>query len=156
MLSIQKSPLDKLGLGFVDSISESEIHFTNFVPSFEPSKIEFVKPKEEVPAPRKIRVGIKQSKPKSPKLPKGKKHDRPLWTCHFCGKAEYTHPNYFKLQAYKQATKKKVPMPQAQDPMAFIGELVKVLNLYTNAGVAHHSNLHNNCKTKVASKKLWM
>ena len=74
----------------------------------------------------------------------------------FVEKPEHTHPNYFKLQAYKQATKKKVSVPQAQDLMAFIGELVKALNLYTNAGVAHHSNLHNNCKTKVASKKLWM
>ena len=80
MLSIQNSPLDKLGLGFVDSIfHESEIHFTNFVPSSKPFKIEFVKPKEDVPAPRKIRVDIKQSNPKSPNLPKDKKHDRPLW-----------------------------------------------------------------------------
>ena len=60
MLSIQKSYLDKSGLGFVDSIfHESEIHFTNFVPSSKPFKIEFVKPKEDVPAPRKIRVDIK-------------------------------------------------------------------------------------------------
>ena len=42
MLSIQKSPLDKSGLGFVDSIFVSETHSTNFVPSSEPSKIEVV------------------------------------------------------------------------------------------------------------------
>ena len=47
-------------------------------------------------------------------------------------------------------------MPQAQDPMVLIGELVKNLNLYTNARVAHHSNMNNNSKTKVASKRLWM
>ena len=47
-------------------------------------------------------------------------------------------------------------MPQAQDPMELIDELVKALNLCTNVGVAHHSNLNNNFKTKVASKKLWM
>ena len=47
-------------------------------------------------------------------------------------------------------------MPQAQDPMELIDELVKALNLCTNVGVAHHSNLNNNSKTKVASKKLWM
>ena len=156
MLSIQKSPLDKSGLGFVDSIFEPETHSTNFVSSFEPCKIEVVKPKEEVPAPRKIRVDLKESKPRSPNLPKGKKHDRPLWVCHFCGKAGYTCPNYFKLQSAKQATKQKVTVPQAQDPMTLIGELVKTLNLYTNAGVAHHSNLNNNSKTKVASEKLWM
>ena len=55
MLSIQKSPLNKSGLGFVHSITESETHSTNFVPSFEPSKIEAVKPKEDVHALRKIR-----------------------------------------------------------------------------------------------------
>ena len=78
MLSIQKSPLDKLGLGFVDSISVSETHSTNFVPSSEPPKIEVVKPEEVTPAPRKIRVDLKESKPKNPNLPKDKKHDRPL------------------------------------------------------------------------------
>ena len=83
MLSIQKSPLDKSGLGFVDKF---ETYSTNFVPSSKPSKIEVEKPKEEVLTPRKIRVGLKESKPKSPNLPKGKKHDKPLWVCHFCGK----------------------------------------------------------------------
>ena len=33
--------------------------------------------------------------------------------------------NCFKLQAAKRANKPKVPMPQAQDPMVLIGELVK-------------------------------
>ena len=39
MLSVQKSPSDKSGLGFVKSISVSAPHSTNFVPSssFEPS-----------------------------------------------------------------------------------------------------------------------
>ena len=50
--------------------------------------------------------------------------------------------NYFKLQAAKRANKPKVPMPQAQDPMVLIGELVKVLNLYSNRGVAHYSNVN--------------
>ena len=156
MLRIQKSPLDKSGLGFVDSIFVSETHSTNFVSSSESSKIEVVKPKEDVPTPRKIRVDFKKSKPKNSNLPKDKKHDRPLWICHFCGKARHTRPNCFKLQAAKRVNKQKVPVPQAQDPMVFIGELVKALNLYTNVGVAHHSNVNNNSKTKVASKRLWM
>ena len=101
MLIIQKSPLDKSSLGSVDSISVSETHSPNFVSSSEPSKIEVVKPKEDVHALRKIRVDLKESKPKSPNLPKDKKHDRPLWVCHFCGKAEHTCPNCFKLQATK-------------------------------------------------------
>ena len=83
MLCVQKSPLDKTGLGFVDSIFVFETHSTNFVPSFEPPKIEVVKPVEVTPAPKKIRVDIKESKPKNPNLPKDKKHDRPLWVCHF-------------------------------------------------------------------------
>ena len=44
-------------------------------------------------------------------------------------------------------------MPQAQDPMVLIGELVKVLNFYTNLGVAHHSHMNNNFNARVASKK---
>ena len=59
MLSVQKSRLEKTGLGFVDSISVSETHSTNFVHSIEPSKIEIVKPIEVTPAPRKIRVDLK-------------------------------------------------------------------------------------------------
>ena len=90
MLSVQKSPLDKMGLGFVDSISMFEKHSTNFVHSSKPPKIEVVKPIEVVPAPRKIKIDIKESMPKNPNLPKEKKHDRPLWVCHFCGKARHT------------------------------------------------------------------
>ena len=101
MLSIQKSPLDKSGLAFVDSISASETHSTNYVPSFEPSNIQVVKSKEEVPALRKIKVNLEQSKLKNPNLPKDKKHNRSLWVCHFCGKARQTRSNCFKLQAAK-------------------------------------------------------
>ena len=97
-LSIQKTPLDKLGFDFVDSISVSETHFTNFVSSSEPFRIEVVKPKEDVPAPRRIRVDLTESTPKNPNLPKDNKHDRPLWVCHFCGKAGHICPNCFKLQ----------------------------------------------------------
>ena len=69
MLSVQKSPSDKSGLDFVESISVSTLHFTNFAPSssFEPfvseivSEIvkppmsEVVKPIEVSPS-RKIRL----------------------------------------------------------------------------------------------------
>ena len=83
-------------------------------------------------------------------------HDRPLWVCHFCAKAGHIRQNCFKLQAAKRANKPKVPVPQAQDPMVLIGELVKALNLYINPGVAHHSNMNNNSNVRVASKKFWM
>ena len=83
MLSVQKYPLDKTSLGSVHSIFVSEAHSTNFVSSSDPPKIEVVKPVEVTPAPKKIRVDIKESKPKNPNLPKDKKHDRPLWVCHF-------------------------------------------------------------------------
>ena len=111
MLSVQKSSLEKTGLDFVDSISMSETYFTNFVSSTKPSKIEIVKPIVVTPALRKIRADLKESNPKNPKLPKDKKHDRPLWVCHFCGKAGHTHPNCFKIKATKQANKQKVHVP---------------------------------------------
>ena len=156
MLSIQKSPLDKTGLGFKYSISVSKIHSTNFVTSSEPPKSEIVKPVEVTPPPMKIRVDFKNSKPKNPILPKDKVHDRLLWVCHFCGKTKYIRLNYFKLQATKQAIKPKVPMPPAQDPIVLISKLVKALNPYTNPRVAHHSNMNNNSNARVASKKFWM
>ena len=134
----------------------SKTHSTNFVSSSKPPQIEIVRPIEVTSPPRKIRVDLKESKPKNPTLPKDKKHDRLLWVCHFCGKARHTRPNCFKLQATKRANKQRVPVPQAQDPTILIGKLVKVLILYTNPGVAHHSNINDNSKAKVASKKFWM
>ena len=95
MLSIQKSPLDKFGLGFADSISMFETHSTNFVSSSEPPKSEIVKPVEVTPS-RKIKVDLKESKPKNPTLPNDKLHDRSLWVCHFCGKIRHIRPNCFK------------------------------------------------------------
>ena len=76
MLSVQKSPSDKIGLGFVESISVPETHSINFVPSFEPLVSEIVKQAEVTP-PRKIRVDLQESKPKTPNLSKGKLHDKP-------------------------------------------------------------------------------
>ena len=70
--------------------------------------------------------------------------------------AGHTRLNCFKLQAAKRANKPRVPVPQAQDPMVLIGKLVKALNLYTNPRVAYHSNMDNNSKARVASKKFWM
>ena len=77
MLSIQKSPSDKSGLGFVESISVSAPHSTNFVPSsssepfvnevvsetVKPFMSEVVKPIGVSPS-RKIKVDLKESKPK--------------------------------------------------------------------------------------------
>ena len=80
MLSVQKSPSDKTGLGFVESISVSEPHSTNFVPSSETpvSEVvsEIVKPLEVTP-PRKIRFELKVAKPKRSTLSKDKLHDKP-------------------------------------------------------------------------------
>ena len=47
----------------------------------------------------------------------------------FCGKSGHIRPNCYKLQAAKRANKSKVSVPQAQDPIALIIELVKTLNL---------------------------
>ena len=83
-------------------------------------------------------------------------HGKPAWVCHFCGKSGHIHLNYYKLQAAKRANKPKVSVPQAQDPIALIGELVKTLNLYSNLGVRNHSNVNKNFNAHGASKKFWM
>ena len=62
ILSVQKPPLNKTGLGFVDCISVSETPSTNFVSSSDPSKSEIVEPVEVTPPPTKIRVDLKESK----------------------------------------------------------------------------------------------
>ena len=134
----------------------SETHSTNFGPSSKPPKSEIVKLVEVISPSRKIRVDLQESKPKTPNPPKDKVHDRPTWVCHFCGKSGHIRPNYFKLQAAKRANKSKVPMPQAQDLMVLIGELVKDLNLYSILGVGNHSNVNKNSNARGASKKFWM
>ena len=96
MLSVQKSPFDKSRLGFVESISVSTPHSTNCVPSSssEPSMSEVVgetikPPMSKVVQPikvlpfRKIRVDMKESKPKESTLFKDKMHGKPPWVCHF-------------------------------------------------------------------------
>ena len=75
---------------------------------------------------------------------------------HFYGKSGHIHPNCYKLQVAKRANKPKVPVPQAQDPIALIGELVKALNLYSNLGVGNYSNVNTNSNARGASKKFWM
>ena len=47
-------------------------------------------------------------------------------------------------------------MPQAQDPIALIGELVKALNLYSNPGVRNHANVNKNSNAHGASKRFLM
>ena len=78
MLSAQKSPLNKTGLGFVDSIFVFETHSTNFISSSESPVSEIVKQVEVTLPPRKIKVDLKESKPKNLTFPKDKVHDRPL------------------------------------------------------------------------------
>ena len=60
------------------------------------------------------------------------------------------------MKAAKRANKPKVPVSQAQDPIVFIGELVKALNLYSNLGIGNHSNVNTNSNARGAFKKLWM
>ena len=110
----------------------------------------------EVSPSRKIKVDLKESKPKVSTFSKDKMHGKPAWVCHFCGKSRHIRPNYYKLQAAKRANKLKVPMPQAQDPITLIGELVKALNLYSNLGIGNHSNVNKNSNARGASKKFWM
>ena len=164
MLSVQKSPSNKTGLGFVESINVFAPISINCIlsSSSEPPVSEVVKPtmskakSVEVTPPKKIKVDLHKSKPKAPNPPKGKTHDKPAWVCHFCGKSGHIRPNYYKLQATKRANKPKVPMPQAQDPVVLIGELVKVLNFYFNPGVSNHSHVNKNSNAQGASKKFWM
>ena len=123
--------------------------------TIKPPVSEVVKPIEVSPS-RKIKVDPKKSKPKQPTLSKDKSHDKPAWVCHFCGKSGHICPNCYKLQVAKRANKPKVLVSQVQDPMIFISELVKALNLYSNSGVGNHFHVNKNSNARGASKKFWM
>ena len=47
-------------------------------------------------------------------------------------------------------------VPQAQDPIALIGELVKALNFYSNPGNGNHSKVNTNSNAHGSSKRSWM
>ena len=90
LLGVQKSPFDKSGIGFVENVSMSAPHSTHSVPSsssepsvsevvsetVKPPVSEVVKP-IEVSSSRKIRVDLKESKPKVSTLSKDKMHGKP-------------------------------------------------------------------------------
>ena len=61
-----------------------------------PPVSEVVKPIEVSPS-RKIRVVLKDSKPKEFTLSKDKMHGKLAWVCHFCGKSGHICPNCYKL-----------------------------------------------------------
>jgi len=60
------------------------------------------------------------------------------------------------LQASKQATKQKVPVPKAQDPMTLIQELVKALSRFANSVVDLQSNPSKNSNSLSTSMKMWI
>ena len=155
MLNVQKS--NKIGLGFVESGSTSVVHPPKFVfatstSAVHPSLSKVKVPKEEALASRRTRVDLSEYKPKNPNQFGSKKQHKPQWFCHFYGEARHTWPNCFKLQASKQ----KVSVSKVQDPMAFIHELVKVLNLYVNTRAGIRANSNRNPNSKFASKRVWM
>ena len=82
-------------------------HSINFVPSssseFPVSEIvsETVKPIQVTPL-RKIRVDLKQSKPKESSLSKDKLHGKPAWVCHFCGKSGHIRPKFYCKVEFNQ------------------------------------------------------
>ena len=75
---------------------------------------EVVKPIEVSPS-RKIRVDLKESKPKQPTISKDKSHDKPTLVCHFCGKPGHIRPNCYKLQAAKRADRKSTRLNSSHD-----------------------------------------
>ena len=66
MLNVQKSFSDKIGLGFVESVSTSIVHPPQFVPATSISTPKVKVPKEEILATRRLRVDLSESKPKKP------------------------------------------------------------------------------------------
>ena len=161
MLNVQKFVSDKIGLGFIKSGSSTVVNPFKFVNATSSSVVHPFVPevkvhKEEVMTSRRTMIDLSESKPKNSNQSGSNKYHKPQWFCYFCGRAGQTRPNCFKLQASKQESKQKVPMSKAQDSMALIHELVKVLNLYANTGADFRANLNRNPNSKFASKRVWM
>ena len=156
MLHVQKSVFDKTGLGFVENKSSTVVNPPKFVPATSSfvvhQTLSDVKVHKEVAhAFRRTRVDLSESETKNPNQSGRKKNHKPQWFCHFCGRVVHTRPNCFNLQALNQSPKNKVTMPKAQDIVALIHELVKILNFYTNIGAKIRTNPHS----KFASKRFW-
>ena len=155
MLHIQKSISNKTSLGFVENGSTTMVNSPKFVPATSSSlvlqtSIDVRINKKVALVSRRTRVDMSEFEHKKTNQSWCKKNHKPQWFCHFCGRAGHTRPNCFKLQVLKQSPKQKVLVSKAQDPVALIHELVKVLNLYTNGG----ANIRNNSNSKFASKKV--
>ena len=156
MLNVQKSSPDKIGLGFVDSDLSSVVSPTKFFPGESMPKLDVRVPKEGVLATRKIWVDLIETKPMKLTQSRSKKKHKTQQFCHFCGGARHTRPNCFKLQATKQATKQKVFVSKAQDPMTFIHELLTTFSLYAKTRVDQKSHMSRNFNSIFASKRVWM
>jgi len=148
----QKIASDKTSLGFAESGLSFVMSPPKNFPTISIPKLDVRIPEEEVLATRRVRVDLSETKPKKFTHSIGKKQHKLEWFCHFYGGAGYTRPICFKLQA----TKQKVSVPKAQDPLTLIHELVKALSLYTNAGVDQESHMSRNSNFSPTSKKVWM
>ena len=157
VLHVQKYVSDTTGLGFVENGSSTAVNPPKFVLAISSSVVcqtlsDVKVHKVVAPVSRRTRVDLSESEPKKSNQSGNKKNHKPQWFGHFYGRARHTRPNCFKLQALKQSPKQKVYVSKAQDLVALIHELVKVLNLYTNAG----ADVRNNPNSKFASKNVWM
>ena len=106
MLHVQKSIFDKTCLGFVESGSTTIVNPPKSVPATSSSNVHPTLSKvkvykDVVPASKRTKVDLSESKPKNPNQFGSKKNYKPQWFCHFCGGARQTRPNCFKLQALK-------------------------------------------------------
>ena len=98
MLHVQKLVSDKTGLGFVESGSTIVVNPPMFIPTTSSSNVhltlfEVKVHKDVVPASRRTRVNLSESKPKNPNQSGSKKNHKPQWFCHFCGGVRHTKPN---------------------------------------------------------------
>ena len=101
MLRVQKSPLDKTGLGFVEIILMSKTHSTNFVPSSKPPKCEIVKLVEVTPPLGRLGLILKSLSLRILTPLRIRCMIDLYGFVFFCGKIGYIRPNCFKLQAAK-------------------------------------------------------
>ena len=174
MLSIQKSALDRIGLGYgISSSNTASTSTTVFVPPASNTKIENTdvkislasknldKDKSILGAPTKL--DKKEAKnPKTKKANSQKPKQKKKHICHHCGAAGHSRPNCYKWLATQQSNDMIASgsQNQLQSSLAPLGDLLKALMFLSNLNGFNSSPSppvqgfnQRKCSSKVGKKK---
>ena len=171
MLNIQKSALDRTGLGYgISSFNTASTSTTVFVPPASNTEIENTDVKISLASENLDRgksvLGVpsklekKEAKnPKAKKANSQKPKQKKQHLCHHCGAANYTRPNCYKWLATQQSNGMIASgsQNQLQSSLTPLGDLLKALMFLSNLNGFNSSPspLVQGFHYKKGSSKVW-